>query len=54
MRRRHKTPAMTRKWLRLLVLALILLAVIVILLGTHNKLSNAVPNPTETGMDYPY
>jgi hypothetical protein len=45
---------MTRMWLKLLVLALILLAVAVIVLGPHTKPSTAVPNPTETGMDYPY
>jgi len=41
-------------WLRLLALALILLAVIAISLGPYNRHSKAAPNPTETGMDYPY
>jgi hypothetical protein len=44
---------MVHMWLRLLVLALILGAVAVILLGPHES-SNAVPHPTETAMDYPY
>ncbi|MGO9607934.1 MAG: hypothetical protein ACLQAT_31790 [Candidatus Binataceae bacterium] len=44
---------MTHVGLKLLVLAIVLLAIAVILLGPRER-SNAVPKPTETAMDYPY
>jgi hypothetical protein len=45
---------MPRVWLRLLILGLLLLAFVAIFVGRADKPSTAVPNPTETAMDYPY